>query len=643
MSESEHFSPGECIGDYRVLEVLGHGGMGVVYLAQHHYLKQQFAVKVLPRELSQRPEFTALFQQEAQALATLKHPNIVQVHYFGVCNGAQYLVMDYIKGGSIEAWLATRKRHCLRPAEAAKALLDVAEGLCHAHAHNIVHRDLKPENLLRDEKGTIRISDFGIARLMDTEGPAEGFTGGTEGYMAPEVRAGATGGDKRADYYALGALAHYLLTGALPQLYGKPVSRTVRGIHRRWDVFIERCLKVRPEERYQDPEALLTDLDRLVKRPHSEAWKKQLLGLGLLAGAGAGIAYGAYPWLKSLETPSVLQKIISSESTLEETLPKLEADNNEQTNLLPNPGFEEGLRDWTVRGQAEASVVKSHKLAQEGMQLARLMSVHRVGESSLSTVIKPPPATRVSVQVAARVERAGGIGKARALLRLTAFNEAGEVLAFRDSQSVSGNHWQALTLDIKTPTRKQLPNYAYMELQLILDSQTLALNAAWFDTLLIALIAPEDLRYTQTELPFPKLELGTPEPSESIRQPTKPVIAPIEEKQEKPPAKEPEIAALPPAPAEPLKPALDPLPEGMAQLTLTVLNADGILLGPEQYTLMLNGKAFSPLPNTQIYRFAADVEVRFVIEAPGHKQLVLGKSHVPSGAIAERTYQLEAQ
>lgn len=281
--------PGDKFGDYTIIRELGRGGMGVVYLAQHEYLKKRFAIKVLPEEYSESPEFVAIFQQEAQTLGTLKHPNIVEVHNFGVLDNAYYLVMDFIDGQTIEDYLAASGGK-MQPEEVQATLLSVMSGITHAHGKGIIHRDLKPENFLVDSEGTVKISDFGLAQLMTSEiadeepdrntkntfmhlaedqAMAGQFTGGTEGYMAPEVEDGGMG-DKRADYYAIGVIAYYLLTGKEPGKRIEKVSKTVKGIDPRWDKMIDKCLQEDPDDRYQDALDLLVEIERIKpkSRPH---------------------------------------------------------------------------------------------------------------------------------------------------------------------------------------------------------------------------------------------------------------------------------------------------------------------------------------------------------------------------------------
>jgi tRNA A-37 threonylcarbamoyl transferase component Bud32 len=269
MSLDEQFSPGTRVGNYEVMSKIGQGGMGGVFLVQQVFLKKRFALKVLNDELAALPEFVDVFRHEAQMLATLHHPHIVQIHDFGVVGDRHYFVMDYIEGGTLDEFRKSRGGK-LPPAEALAVLRSIASGLAHAHALGIVHRDLKPENFLMDVEGVVKITDFGLARLArdpaikaaarqsrgDTymhfarraeETPE--LTGGTEGFMAPEVKAGNFG-DVRSDIYALGVIARLLLTGRGVEVGMKPLAQLYPGIGHEWDRIVNRCLCADPTDRY---------------------------------------------------------------------------------------------------------------------------------------------------------------------------------------------------------------------------------------------------------------------------------------------------------------------------------------------------------------------------------------------------------
>lgn len=290
MSSDTEFSFGDRIGDYEILSKLGQGGMGVVYLAQHSFLKKRFAIKILSADLAILPEFVQIFQREAQTLAALRHPNIVEIHHFGNHEGHYYFVMEFLNGGTLEDY-RIRRKGTLPPKETLNAVFAITSGLRYAHAKGIIHRDLKPENFLLDHNGTLKISDFGLARLAQNplaassrlirEAPSHlrsqtyaylaanaanspEVGGGTEGYVAPEVTAGKPS-DARADIFALGVVAWKLLTGSEPQPFINP-SQVIPGLNPRWDRIINRCLRPNPADRYQSVEELEADLRALANQ-----------------------------------------------------------------------------------------------------------------------------------------------------------------------------------------------------------------------------------------------------------------------------------------------------------------------------------------------------------------------------------------
>ena len=204
---------------------LGRGGMGRVFRARDERLGRAVAVKVLRPESAANPDFRARFAREARLLAQLEHPGIVAVHDFGTTPaGDGYLVMQLVSGGSIADRLP------LPVADALAIAVELCGALAYAHGRGIIHRDIKPENVLIGDDGRARLSDFGIARLVDPtpeDGPLTrpSLVLGTPGYMAPEARAGARP-DPRMDVYAVGALLAHMLTGRHPDVAdgGPPIS-----------------------------------------------------------------------------------------------------------------------------------------------------------------------------------------------------------------------------------------------------------------------------------------------------------------------------------------------------------------------------------------------------------------------------------
>ena len=198
------------IPGYRILRVLGQGGMATVYLAEQESLGRQVALKLLADRYASDPEASERFVREARTAARLVHRHIVGVHDVGSHDGRPYLAMEYLPGDTVPA---TRTA----PAEALQAVREIALALDHAHREGVVHRDIKPENILRRADGSHALAAFGIARTADAAAPMTrvGVTLGTPHYMSPEQLQGKPL-DGRADLYSLGVVLYQLLTGALP-------------------------------------------------------------------------------------------------------------------------------------------------------------------------------------------------------------------------------------------------------------------------------------------------------------------------------------------------------------------------------------------------------------------------------------------
>ena len=214
---------------YRVLERIGHGGMGAVYKIVHERMGKIAAMKVLHRELAQEADVVRRFRREAQAVSRLTHPNVVQVFDFGTARGQLYLVMEFVKGRDLGEII---KRDGPPTFTRAGVLLyQVCAALSEAHSLGIVHRDLKPENIIvtrtRDGDDFVKVLDFGLAKLMEREELAEvtdsGSIVGTPYYMSPEQIRGEDI-DARADIYSMGALAYRILTGEPPFRAQTPVG-----------------------------------------------------------------------------------------------------------------------------------------------------------------------------------------------------------------------------------------------------------------------------------------------------------------------------------------------------------------------------------------------------------------------------------
>lgn len=256
---------------YRLLDRLGAGGMGLVYLCEHIRMKRLVALKVLPNSQAKEPGNLERFYREAQAVAALKHPNIVQAYDVDTDNGIHYLVMEYIDGINLEKLISEHGQ--LDPIRAAHYVAQAADGLQHASERNLVHRDIKPSNLLLDREGYIKILDMGLARFFDTrtDNITERFDNnaviGTADFISPEQALNSHEVDVRADIYSLGCTFYYLLTGKAPyhdanitqklllhQIRDpEPIEKFVPGIDPALVEVVMRMMAKKPEDRYQLP------------------------------------------------------------------------------------------------------------------------------------------------------------------------------------------------------------------------------------------------------------------------------------------------------------------------------------------------------------------------------------------------------
>ena len=261
-----------------IIEVIGVGGMGVVYKAKQISLNRLVALKLLAPHVEDEPGFAERFSREAQALATLSHPNIVTVHDFGEAGGFYYLLMEYVDGITLRQALTTER---FSPEQALAIVPPICEALEFAHDHNIVHRDIKPENLLLDKDGRIKVADFGIARILGQAEPEggiateedPGLTGGatlgTPKYMAPEQADHPDQVDHRADIYSLGVVLYEMLTGESPTgIFQPPTSRVQVDV--RLDEIVLRALDRQPELRFQTAAEFRTMVETVVQSPTRE-------------------------------------------------------------------------------------------------------------------------------------------------------------------------------------------------------------------------------------------------------------------------------------------------------------------------------------------------------------------------------------
>lgn len=306
-------------GDYELLEEIGHGGMGRVFRARQRRLEREVAVKVLASGGLASRDFTQRFHTEALAAASLDHPNIVSVHEAGEVDGQFFSAMRLVRGGSLAQHLIQKREH-FTPGRAVAFTEKLARAVHYAHQRGVLHRDIKPGNVLLDAQGEPHLTDFGLARLLESDSSLTGTQAmlGTPSYMSPEQAMGTTV-TTGADVYGLGAVFYELLTG-LPPFSGSTTMETVRlllekeprkpttirpALERDLETICMKCLEKDPGKRYGSAEALADDLARwqnhepITARPPSgvyrlrKAWQRNKLAFTAAVGAAAALLLGS--------------------------------------------------------------------------------------------------------------------------------------------------------------------------------------------------------------------------------------------------------------------------------------------------------------------------------------------------------------
>ena len=278
-------SEGRILGAYRLIERIGKGGMGEVYRAEHLKLGRESAIKILPANLAGEADFLKRFEREASSAARLEHPHILRVYDYGEQDGTPYLVMPYVKGGTLKDRL---ERGDVTPGQIARYLTQIAEALDFAHAKGLLHRDVKPANILIDEHDEAYLGDFGIAKALEGSEnlTRTGMGVGTPEYMAPEQAQGRA--DPRSDLYAVGIMVYQLVTGRVPytgqstvdvlmQHLQQPIPlEPLRNVDpaaaRAFGPILQRALAKDPNQRYQTGRELMQAVNVAISQTGFDRW-----------------------------------------------------------------------------------------------------------------------------------------------------------------------------------------------------------------------------------------------------------------------------------------------------------------------------------------------------------------------------------
>ena len=264
---------------YEILEVIGTGGMAVVYKARCHRLNRLVAIKILKDELSEDAEFRRRFHAESQAVAMLSHPNIVNVYDVSHSDNLDYIVMELIDGITLKQYM--EQKGILNWREALHFATQIAKALEHAHSRGIIHRDIKPHNIMILKDGSVKVADFGIARVSSAQSTLTREALGSVHYISPEQ---AKGGriDFRSDLYSLGVVMYEMLTGHPPYDGETPVSVAIQHINAKaipprvlnpqipegLEQITMHAMAADVDERYESATQMLQDLDEFRKDPH---------------------------------------------------------------------------------------------------------------------------------------------------------------------------------------------------------------------------------------------------------------------------------------------------------------------------------------------------------------------------------------
>ncbi|MCP4079044.1 MAG: serine/threonine protein kinase [Planctomycetaceae bacterium] len=268
---------GRTLGNYVLIRRLGRGGMANVYLAQQKTLQRPVAIKILKPELATDQSYVERFHREAQAAAALSQANIVQIYEVGDCDGLHFIAQEYVRGQNLRQYL--NRHHVVEPILAVSIMRQVSAALSEACQQGVIHRDIKPENIMISSNGEVKVTDFGLARVLDDQRgdlTQIGITMGTPLYMSPEQAEGGAV-DVRSDLYSMGITAWHMLAGHPPFDGENALTIAVKHLNEalpslqaaRPDLpkdlceIIQKLTNKRPEDRFQNPAAVTKQLRTL--------------------------------------------------------------------------------------------------------------------------------------------------------------------------------------------------------------------------------------------------------------------------------------------------------------------------------------------------------------------------------------------
>ena len=296
--------------------VLGRGGMGAVYKAWQKSLQRFIAIKILPAAIEDDGlNFAERFKQEARAMAKVRHPGIVAVYDAGeTSEGLLYFIMECVEGKDVAQLISECGR--LAPEQALRIASRVCEAVACAHAHGVIHRDIKPSNVMIEADGTVKVADFGLAKIFNADSTVNTQSSvqiGSLDFMPPEGLAGSANVDHRGDIYGIGGMLYQMLTGKAPHGRFEPASRVVPGLDVRFDAIVDKAMHADPSKRFASAAELLAELARIAA-PQSQSsagdasradgagrWhiSKPLVAVLLLTAIAGIAAIAIAPWKKT--------------------------------------------------------------------------------------------------------------------------------------------------------------------------------------------------------------------------------------------------------------------------------------------------------------------------------------------------------